>query len=135
MGKRTSLLKALPLLLLGPWGKRKMRELVFGPAPRMLPEEVQPLAELMEGVGRAIKPRVVSIPQLTDAQLRKLDMPILTIIGGGDVLLDSRETRERLQRTAPQAEIYFIEEGYHFLPDQASPVMNLSGAERFIAGD
>jgi pimeloyl-ACP methyl ester carboxylesterase len=121
--QKNFLLKAVPLLLLGAWGKRKMRELVFGPAPKALPEAVQPLAELMEGVGRAIKPRVVSIPQLTDAQLRELDMPILTIIGGRDVLLDSRDTRERLQRAAPQAEICFIEEGYHFLPDQASRVM------------
>lgn len=122
--QKNFLLKAAPLLLLGPWGRRKMRELVFGPAPRTLPEEVWPLADLMEGVGRAIKPRVVRIPQLTDTQLRRLDMPILTIIGGRDVLLDSRNTRERLQRVAPQAEICFIEEGYHFLPDQASSVMD-----------
>lgn len=122
--QKNFLLKALPLLLLGQWGKRKMRELVFGPAPRKLPEGVQPFAELMEDVGRAIKPRVVRIPQLTHAQLSQLDMPILTILGGQDVLLDSRDTRERLRRAAPQAEICFIEAGYHFLPDQASRVMD-----------
>ena len=122
--QKNFLLKALPLLLMGPWGKRKMRELVFGPAPEVLPESVQPLAELMEDVGQAIKPRVVRIPQLTDTQLRSLDMPILTIIGGRDVLIDSRNTRERLQRAARQAEISFIDDGYHFLPDQASRVMD-----------
>ncbi len=122
--QKNFLLKALPLLLLGPWGKRKMRELVFGSAPRTLPETVRPLAELMETVGRAIKPRVVSIPQLTDSQLGQLGMPILAIVGGRDVLLDSRDTRERLQRTAPQAEICFIEEGHHFLPGQASRIMD-----------
>lgn len=122
--QKNFLLKAAPLLLLGPWGKRKMWELVFGPAPRTLPEEVQPLAELMRTVGRAVKPRVVSIPRLTDAQLSKLGMPILTIVGGRDVLLNSQDTRERLQRTVPQAEIGFIEAGYHFLPDQGSRVMD-----------
>jgi pimeloyl-ACP methyl ester carboxylesterase len=122
--QKNFLLKALPLLLLGPWGRRKMRELVFGPAPQALPEHVLPLAQLMECVGRAIKPRVVSIPQLTDAELSRLGMPILAIIGGRDVLLDSRDTRERLQRSAPQAEICFIEAGYHFLPDQTSRVMD-----------
>jgi hypothetical protein len=29
-----------------------------------------------------------------------------------------------LQRTVPQAEICFIERGYHFFPDQASRVMD-----------
>ena len=56
------------------------------------------------------------IPQLTDEQLRQLAMLILAIIGGRDVLLDSRDTRARLEQSAPHAEICFIEDGYHFLP-------------------
>jgi pimeloyl-ACP methyl ester carboxylesterase len=122
--QKNFLLKVLPLLLLGSWGKRRMWEMVFGPASKVLPQEMQPLAELMKRIGQTVKPRVVRIPQLTDAQLNQLRMPILTTIGGRDVLLDSRHTRERLQRTAPHAEICFIEEGYHFLPDQASLVMD-----------
>ena len=121
--QKNFLLKAAPLLLLGSRGRRKMRELVFGPAPKTLPDAVRPLADLMEGVGRAIKPRVVRIPRLTDAELGRLRMPILAIVGGRDVLLESRETQERLQHAAPQAEICFLEEGYHFLPDQTSRVM------------
>ncbi|MBE0547758.1 MAG: alpha/beta hydrolase [Rubrivivax sp.] len=128
--QKNFLLKVLPLLLLGSWGKRRMWELVFGPAPKDLPQEMQPLAELMESVGRAVKPRVVRIPRLTDAQLREFDLPILTIIGGRDVLLDSRDTRDRLQRAVPHAEVCFIEEGYHFLPDQALRVMKF--LERII---
>ncbi|MDQ8730887.1 alpha/beta hydrolase [Bradyrhizobium sp. LHD-71] len=122
--QKNFLLKALPLLLLGPWGRRKTRELVFGPAPTVLPEHIQPFADLMDSIDRAIKPRIVSIPRLTDAELSRLTMPILTIIGGRDVLLDSRDTKQRLQRAAPHAEIRFIEEGYHFLPDQTSRVMD-----------
>jgi len=121
--QKNLLLKVLPLLLLGSWGKRRMWELVFGPAPKVLPQEMQPLAKLMESVGRVVKPRVVRIPRLTDAQLGELGMPILTIIGGRDVLLDSQDTRDRLQRAAPHAEVCFIEDGYHFLPDQAPRVM------------
>lgn len=70
-----------------------------------------------------VKPRVVRIPRLTDAQLGELGIPILTIIGGRDVLLDSQDTRDRLQRAVPHAEVCFIEDGYHFLPDQAPRVM------------
>lgn len=67
---------------------------------------------------------MVSIPRLTDAQLSQLRMPILAVVGGRDVLLDSRDTRARLRRAAPQAEICFIEEGYHFLPGQAPRLMD-----------
>ncbi|HFZ2532436.1 TPA: alpha/beta fold hydrolase [Pseudomonas aeruginosa] len=122
--QKNLLLKILPLLLLGSWGKRRIWKLVFGPAPKVLPQEMQPLAELMKSVGLAARPRVIRIPQLTDAQLSELGMPILTIIGERDVLLDSRDTRDRLQRTVPHAEIRFIEAGYHFLPDQAPHIMD-----------
>ncbi|WP_426750257.1 alpha/beta fold hydrolase [Myxococcus sp. Y35] len=121
--QKNFLLKAAPLLLLGPWGKRKIREKVFGPAPSELPAEMQLMADLMQTVGRAIKPRVVKLPQLTDEQLGQLDMPILTIVGGRDVLLDSRDTRVRLERSVPHAEICFIEDGYHFLPNQSQRIM------------
>ena len=121
--QKNFLLKALPLLLLGRWGKRKARELVLGPFPEVLPDTVRPLAEFMEHIGRVVRPRIVAIPRLSDAQLAGLGVPVLAIIGGWDALLDSRDTRERLRRNAPQAEICFIEDGYHFLPDQTARVM------------
>jgi pimeloyl-ACP methyl ester carboxylesterase len=78
----------------------------------------------MGTIGKAIKPRVVAMPHLIDAQLQSLAMPILTIIGGRDVLLDSTDTRDRLQRTVPQAEICFIKDCYHFHPNQTLRVMD-----------
>lgn len=116
------LLKAAPLLLLGPWGKRRIREMVFGPPPKELPAELQLIANLMESIGRAAKPRIVNIPRLTDEELRRLAMPILAIVGGRDVLIDSAQTRERLEQNAPHAKICFIEDGYHFLPGQSERV-------------
>ena len=98
--------------------------MVIGPVPKILPQAVQPLADLMETVGRAIRPRIVEIPRLTDAELSGLGVPILAVVGGRDVLLDSRDTCERLRRHAPQADICFIEDGYHFMPGQASRVMD-----------
>ncbi len=121
--QKNFLLKAAPLLLLGAWGRRKARELVFGPPPVTLPERLRPLADLIETIGRGIKPRLVRIPRLSDAELGRLAMPILVIIGGKDVLLDSHDTRDRLRRSAPHAEICFMEEGYHFLPGQTARVM------------
>jgi pimeloyl-ACP methyl ester carboxylesterase len=121
--QKNFLLKALPLALLGRWGAYKIRELVFGPAPTEVTDEFRAFGRLMDEVGREIRPRVVTIPRLTDTQLRGLGMPVLSIVGGRDVLLDSRGTRERLERCVPHAEVVYIEEGYHYLPGQASRVM------------
>jgi pimeloyl-ACP methyl ester carboxylesterase len=122
--QKNFLLKAAPLLLLGRWGRRRMRSMVFGPVPANVPEAARPLADLMELIGRAIRPRVVRIPLCSDEALRALPMPMLAIMGGKDVLIDTWQARARLERLAPHAEISFIEEGYHFLPGQAPRVMD-----------
>lgn len=120
--QKNLLLKAAPLLLLGAWGKRKIREMVFGPPPRELAAELQLIAGLMDRIGNAVRPRIVDIPRLTDDELRLLAMPILAIVGGRDALIDSAQTRARLERNAPHARICFIENGYHFLPGQSARI-------------
>jgi pimeloyl-ACP methyl ester carboxylesterase len=114
---------ALPLMLLGPWGMAKVRELVFGPAPRTPPEGARPFIELMGAVNRAIKPRVVKIPTLSDAALTALPSPMLVIVGGRDVMIDSAETRDRLARTKPDAEVVFLPDGRHFIPGQTETIL------------
>lgn len=121
--QKNLLLKVAPLLLFGAWGRRRIRQMVFGPAPTDIPADLRPMTDLMEAIGRAIRPRVVTIPRLTDDQLQRLGMPILAIVGGRDVLIDSRDTRARLERAAPHAQVRFIADGHHFLPNQASPIM------------
>ena len=120
--QKNFLLRAAPLMLLGPWGVRKVREMVFGPTPKDLPEVVRPLMELMGLIGREFRPRVVKIPVISDAGLAALTIPILAIVGGRDVLIDSGETRDRLERHAPHAEVVFLPQGRHFLPGQTARV-------------
>ncbi len=121
--QKNFLAKAAPLLLLGPWGARKIREQVFGPAPREIPEFVRPLMELMGLIGRAVHPRRIKIPTITDAGLASLAMPVLAIVGGRDVLIDSDETKARLERHAPRARVIYLPEGRHFLPGQSGAVL------------
>ena len=120
--QKNFLLKAAPLMLLGPWGARKVRELVFGPAPTQLPDIVRPLIELLGLIWREYRPRVLKIPVISDAGLASLTMPVLAVVGGRDVLIDSAETRERLTRHAPHAEVVFLPEGRHYLPGQTARV-------------
>jgi len=121
--QKNFLLKVAPLLLLGPWGARKIREMVFGPAPAQLPEIVRPLLDLIALIGRSVRPHRVNIPVASDEALARLTMPILAIVGGKDVLIDSGETRDRLRRCAPHAEVRFLPDGRHFLPGQTGVVM------------
>lgn len=125
--QKNFLLRAAPYLLLGSWGKRRMRELVLGPTASESPERLKPVIALMEAIGRSIRLRFGTIPRLSDAELARLKMPILAIMGGRDVLIDSDDTRRRLQAFAPHAEINFLPEALHFIPGQSEPVL------RFLA--
>jgi pimeloyl-ACP methyl ester carboxylesterase len=115
---------ALPLMLLGPWGMKKVRELVFGPAPENAPEGASAFVELMGAINRAIKPRVVKIPTLSDAALAALPSPMLVIVGGRDVMIDSAQTRDRLARAKPDAQVVFLPEGRHFIPGQTERILD-----------
>jgi pimeloyl-ACP methyl ester carboxylesterase len=123
IGKQKNfLLKALPLLLLGPWGMNRMRGMIFGPRPAVVTPFLQRFGALMELIGRHIRIRNVKIPRLTDAQLAALP-PAIVIIGGKDALIDSFDTKARLEACCPQAKIVFLPEGYHYMPGQAETVL------------
>ena len=126
--QKNLLLKAAPLLLLGPWGARRMREMVMGPVRGEPPPAARPLGALMGLIGRSIRPRVVKIPRLSDRELERLTAPLLVIVGGKDVLLDSADTRRRLETWAPQAQVVFLPEARHFILGQSGKILEfLSG--------
>jgi pimeloyl-ACP methyl ester carboxylesterase len=92
--------------------------MVLGRLPTDLPPPVRSLVELMSLIGHSVRPRNIRIPLFGDAALRALTMPLLVILGGRDVLLDSRETKSRLERVRPDAEIVFLPEARHSIPGQ-----------------
>jgi alpha-beta hydrolase superfamily lysophospholipase len=77
---------------------------------------------LMGAIRRAIRPRYVILPRLSDAELAALTMKMLVVIGGRDVLIDSDGTRARLAAHAPHADVRYLPEGYHYLPGLAGTV-------------
>ena len=50
-------------------------------------------------------------------------MPILAMVGGKDVLLDSAGTRRRLAASAPHVQILYLPEGRHLLSDQTDTIL------------
>lgn len=121
--QKNFLLKALPLMLMGPWGNRKVREMVFGRAPaQMSPGQTQ-MREFMVLIFRYFRPRVAKIPLFGDDALKRLTMPVLAIVGGKDVMLDSADTRARLARDVPNADIRFLPEARHYIPGQTATIL------------
>ncbi|WP_254608497.1 DUF4180 domain-containing protein [Burkholderia lata] len=58
-----------------------------------------------------------------DSALRTLSTPVLAIVGGRDAMLDSRETRDRLTRLVPHAQVLFLPDQFHFIRGQRDTVL------------
>ncbi|HTB20967.1 MAG TPA: alpha/beta hydrolase, partial [Bryobacteraceae bacterium] len=67
---------------------------------------------------------IVKLPVFSDQALRRLRMPVLAILGGKDVLIDSTETKQRLERNVPLAEIRYLPEAGHLIPKQTAPILD-----------
>lgn len=122
--QKNFLLKAAPLLLLGPWGPRKIREMVFGKAPLDPPPIVRRFSDFMALIGRHARPRIIRIPHFSDEALQRLTMPVLAIMGGRDVLLDLHEAKVRLEKNVPHADIRFLPEARHYIPGQSQAMLD-----------
>jgi pimeloyl-ACP methyl ester carboxylesterase len=67
-------------------------------------------------------PRTDPLPRLSQAQLARLKMPVLMIVGDKDNLLDSAGSRRRLSSAAPHAQIVTLPGMGHAVVGQAGPV-------------
>lgn len=121
---RNVLLWALPLMLLGPWGMRKVSAIVAGPAPAGVPPPSPAVAEFLALIYRNFRVRRERLPIVADAALARLTMPVLAILGGKDVMVDSRGTRRRLERQVPHAQIRWLEQAGHVLRGQTMPILD-----------
>lgn len=115
--------KTIPLRMLGNWGKRKAAELVLGRAPDNPSPAVQYFMNFMALIHRNFRPRMVKLPIFSDQALQRLTMPVLAIVGGKDVLMDSAETKKRLERNVPRAEVHYLSEQGHFIHGQTQAIL------------
>jgi pimeloyl-ACP methyl ester carboxylesterase len=115
--------KTIPLRMLGPWGRRKAAELVLGGAPANPSPAVQYFMRFMSLIHKNFRIRTAKLPIFSDEALRRLSMPVLVIVGGKDVLFDSAETKRRLERNVPHAEIRYLPEAGHFIRGQTGTIL------------
>lgn len=113
---------ALPLLLLGPWGARKVRERIIGKVPPPQGDAARQYAELTDLTFQSMTPRTESLPKVTDQQLGQLPMPILVLLGGQDVTMDARRIKQRFEQHVSGAEILLFGAAAHYLGDQSAAI-------------
>jgi pimeloyl-ACP methyl ester carboxylesterase len=110
---------ALPLLLLGPWGARKVRERIIGKFPPQGSDAAQKYAELTDLVFKGMTPRAEHLPAFTDEQLNRLKMAVFVLLGGQDVTMDSGLIKQRFEQHVQHAEILLLPDARHYLGDQS----------------
>jgi pimeloyl-ACP methyl ester carboxylesterase len=117
------LAKAWPYLLLGSWGRSRMREMVLGKRPTGdVSPVVKAFGDFMALIHANFRARVVKIPQMSDAALKRLTMPMTVYVGGKDVLIDSVDTRRRLAANVPSSEVHFMPDAGHFIPSPSAEI-------------
>jgi pimeloyl-ACP methyl ester carboxylesterase len=100
-----------------------MRELVFGSQSTPVPPQLRFFVQFLASVASEVRPRIVKIPVLSDKELSGLKMPMLVILGGKDVLLDTAEAKRRVERFVPQANVRYLPKARHVIPGQAGTIL------------
>jgi pimeloyl-ACP methyl ester carboxylesterase len=122
------LIWALPLLFLGKWGRQTIMQRMAGGAPPPAPSPaVQAYAAFMDLTFANFRPRTEVLPPFADAELARLTMPLLAILGARDVMIDSAGTRARLEAHVPRAEVLWLPDAGHLLIDHGATIDGFLG--------
>jgi pimeloyl-ACP methyl ester carboxylesterase len=111
-------------ILLRPFGRRgrtiTMRRALGVPASASL--QATALGDFALLTHRHFRPRLDRLPLFSTPALAALDMPTLTIVGGRDAMLDSHQTKQRLEQAGKT--VRFLPQAGHLLPDQTQPILD-----------
>jgi pimeloyl-ACP methyl ester carboxylesterase len=115
------LLAALALRPFGEKGLRQTMRLALGPGGADFAGDAVGAFALL--ICRHFRPRMEPIPTFSDAALQSLAVPLLAVVGGKDVMVDSYEIERRLTANVPHATVHLLPESGHLLPDQTEKVL------------
>jgi pimeloyl-ACP methyl ester carboxylesterase len=114
----------------GTWGKRKLREAILERVPSNVSPEVRKFWDYFALIQKNVRPRRDRLPVFTGGALSKLTMPVLAIVGGKDALLDSFETRRRIE-ALPHGKVFLYADAGHFIVNQGEVIRRFLAAESF----
>jgi pimeloyl-ACP methyl ester carboxylesterase len=122
LGTLKLLFVILPLLALGDAGRRWAMRLLLGPVPSDASPEAEAVGELMRLVFTHFEQNLAKLARFEDEALRRVTAPVLLIVGARDAMLDSAETRRRLESTVPRLEVRWLPESGHTIVGQTVPI-------------
>lgn len=112
--KVSFILRAVVLSLLGQWGQKRLLHLLFADQP--VPEGT---VEILTTVNQHFVSRMGVLPLFSDAELRRLTMPVLLLGGDRDILRDMTKIAGRLRPLLPNLTVQIIPGAGHALLDTA----------------
>jgi len=128
------LFKAALFSLCGVWGKRALRTAIVGAMPGDASPAARKFGEFFALMHENTRPRREKLPVFDDSSLRRLTMPVLAIVGGKDALLDSSDTRRRIDGLLENAEVRYLDEAGHFIPGQGGVIAEFLNGTAGAAG-
>lgn len=112
------ILKSIFHTIRGEKGLNALNEIVYGNDD--IPEEAIEFSNL---IANNFNPRLGSLPNFTDEQLRKLTMPVLYIAGENDNLLNTSKNVKRIEEIIPHALINIKKNTGHVIYDVMNEVL------------
>ncbi|MEZ5491802.1 MAG: alpha/beta hydrolase [Gammaproteobacteria bacterium] len=122
--KHSLVFKAMFLLLLGSWGKRRLRSLVTGADHQPTEQGLQKYLDYQSLIQKHFRPRVVRFKRFSDDALRAITAPTLLIAGGQDAFFDFTDTRERLAQLDCRIDVAYQEQLGHMIVNQTEPILS-----------
>ncbi|MEP7293412.1 MAG: alpha/beta hydrolase, partial [Chloroflexota bacterium] len=110
--------RAIGLMLLGKPGVKRLVRALFADQP--VPESV---IDSVVQTMRQFKPRIGKLPIFSDAELRRLTMPVLLLGGTKDVLRDMRSIEARLRKCVPDLSVITIPGAGHALINTSAAIL------------
>jgi len=116
--RRSFLPFAVMMTLLGDWGLERIVRRLNGGQP-----VASETAWYIKLIAKNFNPRMEEIPLFSDAELARLEMPLLLVTGEYDSMISSRQTMQRVQRLLPHARALMLPAG-HMLINLNQPVLS-----------
>lgn len=116
--KASFVFKAILYLMAGEKGRNAISNMIFGKDDT--PEEVRHFISL---ISDNFNPLTGSLPSLTNAQMKRLTMPLLYIAGENDAVIATEKSVKRLNQMIPGASIHVIKNKGHVILDAMQWVM------------
>jgi pimeloyl-ACP methyl ester carboxylesterase len=128
--KLSFVVRALPLLLLGRWGIKRINRMVL--AGQSVPAEVE---EAMMVLMTHFKARIGALPIFSDTELQRLTMPVQLVMGARDALRDAEKITARMKQLVPHLTATIIPEAGHALVNVRTYVLPFLATSSLQSGD